>query len=264
MFQSTHPRRVWLILSYLVYVHILFQSTHPRRVWHQYAYDLYAEVKFQSTHPRRVWRLANVTAYQCTARFNPHTHEGCDPPLSSYLICVLRFQSTHPRRVWRTGKIRTSYLNSFNPHTHEGCDCRQLSFWHCPKSFNPHTHEGCDDSIGMQQTFRSVSIHTPTKGVTPLSSYLICVLRFQSTHPRRVWQLANDVDFASQVVSIHTPTKGVTHLLYQQKPHNEVSIHTPTKGVTANLSRKHVTVCFNPHTHEGCDLMFAAVFLYDR
>ena len=35
----------------------------------------------------------------------------------------------------------------------------------------------------------------------------------------------------------------------------KVSIHTPTKGVTCIpdiVSRRHQ--CFNPHTHEGCDL----------
>ena len=34
MFQSTHPRRVWLINSIIPDSAYLFQSTHPRRVWH--------------------------------------------------------------------------------------------------------------------------------------------------------------------------------------------------------------------------------------
>ena len=100
----------------------------------------------------------------------------------------------------------------FNPHTHEGCD----SFRSCPcapdDSFNPHTHEGCDRrqhlrmvrqnrfqsthprrvwrwAASLSASFISVSIHTPTKGVTyqdnkPKGDYF----GFQSTHPRRVWQ----------------------------------------------------------------------------
>ena len=80
-FQSTHPRRVWLI-SRLRFVlnscfnphthagcdqilldskaqQVLFQSTHPRRVWHLLPFLNYADVQFQSTHPRRVWPISN-------------------------------------------------------------------------------------------------------------------------------------------------------------------------------------------------------------
>ena len=34
------------------------------------------------------------------------------------------------------------------------------------KSFNPHTHAGCDERQAVLQQLASVSIHTPTQGVT--------------------------------------------------------------------------------------------------
>ena len=57
-------------------------------------------------------------------------------------------------------------------------------------------------------------------------------------------------------VSIHTPTKGVTLLFHKKIWIFTVSIHTPTKGVTPCTVAAWANVCcFNPHTHEGCDLM---------
>ena len=84
------------------------------------------------------------------------------------------------------------------------------------RRFNPHTHEGCDNHILTNKNIEIVSIHTPTKGVT---EYHVCkgtksfcfnphthegcdliycnlirvVARFQSTHPRRVWQANGDI-----------------------------------------------------------------------
>ena len=59
-----------------------------------------------------------------------------------------------------------------------------------------------------------VSIHTPTKGVTP---------RFNKGS-------------STGGVSIHTPTKGVTKTRHYQTIVLQVSIHTPTKGVTTVAS----------------------------
>ena len=124
-------------------------------------------------------------------RFNPHTHEGCDPSLSSNCL-------TMPR---------------FNPHTHEGCDRWQVSTFSHSTSFNPHTHEGCDSIASFYRERQEVSIHTPTKGVTLLLPYINLLLR--------------------------------------------VSIHTPTKGVTSPSLQSQSRHCsFNPHTHEGCDVLF--------
>ena len=55
---------------------------------------------------------------------------------------------------------------SFNPHTHEGCDTYVPESLKQKNSFNPHTHEGCDAGNTLGTGADSVSIHTPTKGVT--------------------------------------------------------------------------------------------------
>ena len=86
--------------------------------------------------------------------------------------------------------------------------------------------------MDLHAEYTSVSIHTPTKGVT--------------RRPRnyRVWGF----------VSIHTPTKGVTTHFCIVVYFLLVSIHTPTKGVTSLTTLGSIIiVCFNPHTHEGCD-----------
>ena len=186
MFQSTHPRRVWHVIKLVLtgdpsfnphthegcdmlesklyeigYVSIhtptkgvticflnyfrcgMFQSTHPRRVWRQKTKCIHNHFKFQSTHPRRVW-LIFIFGIPHLLRFNPHTHEGCD----------------------RKSKNQKRYHLSFNPHTHEGCDWTSETFLLRLISFNPHTHEGCDDELTQRCYKESVSIHTPTKGVT--------------------------------------------------------------------------------------------------
>ena len=100
------------------------------------------------------------------------------------------------------------------------------------EGFNPHTHEGCDIHVNFFNLYRYVSIHTPTKGVTG----------------------NNPVSPTPEQVSIHTPTKGVTEYKTSFDRYNGVSIHTPTKGVTKSLPPvSGLLVCFNPHTHEGCD-----------
>ena len=119
--------------------------------------------------------------------FNPHTHAGCDYLLLKYLY----------------------YCQSFNPHTHAGCDRNAPLRTPPTVGFNPHTHAGCDKGFTLQLFRRTVSIHTPTQGVT---------------HPDRR-------RFQSVYVSIHTPTQGVTRIIW-------ISIYL---------------ICFNPHTHAGCD-----------
>ena len=166
MFQSTHPRRVWLSIQHLLVVLILFQSTHPRRVWPIIAGVSVGNQLFQSTHPRRVWR-----------------------PRAMRWLRDGRFQSTHPRRVWQRMVYPTSHHHSVSIHTptkgvtHVDIQVRVVCVVsiHTPtkgvthvlladslplESFNPHTHEGCDSGIFRIYRHNIVSIHTPTKGVT--------------------------------------------------------------------------------------------------
>ena len=60
------------------------------------------------------------------------------------------------------------------------------------------------------EAFEKISIHTPTKGATYLSSKL-----------ESIW-----------AISIHTPTKGATDFDLISPRNRHISIHTPTKGAT--------------------------------
>ena len=125
----------------------------------------------------------------------------------------------------------------------------------CKIHFNPHSHEGSDKNSSSYSRLPSISIHTPTKGVTKLHPFLVlCFDIFQSTLPRREWRAAVTGGSQAQGISIHTPTKGVTALstrglqiiqFQSTLPRREwlkngnmvsypkrISIHTPTKGVT--------------------------------
>ena len=78
-----------------------------------------------------------------------------------------------------------------------------------------------------------VSIHTPTKGVTCFTKRFI--------HLR--------------CVSIHTPTKGVTYFsLVDIKTRRFQSTHPRRVWLTLIIWLL-LIICFNPHTHEGCDTL---------
>ena len=78
----------------------------------------------------------------------------------------------------------------------------------------------------------SISIHTPTRGVT-------------------LHALALKV---ATGISIHTPTRGVTQQHIHHRTMIQISIHTPTRGVTFNRCVD-ISHCehFNPHSHKGSD-----------
>ena len=182
----THEGCDWQQSAY-VHASSMFQSTHPRRVWLQELSESRQFSEFQSTHPRRVWQV--VTLYvDGVQSFNPHTHEGCDSthanhrclqnvsihtPTKGVTFCSCSSfwfsnVSIHTPTKGVTGSWFFKHIRwlCFNPHTHEGCDGEFLHRRRIRKGFNPHTHEGCDCN-GEINTWRiKVSIHTPTKGVT--------------------------------------------------------------------------------------------------
>ena len=101
---------------------------------------------------------------------------------------------------------------------------------------------------------QTVSIHTPTKGVTEGYGVLPVHWLVSIHTPTKGVTHQEDVDYNLLRVSIHTPTKGVTYLFVILRLTSVVSIHTPTKGVT--MSARFflaAQISFNPHTHEGCD-----------
>ena len=68
----------------------------------------------------------------------------------------------------------------------------------------------------------TVSIHTPTQGVT---------------HNKLS-------DKQAREVSIHTPTQGVTNEVVNTNLDTQVSIHTPTQGVTASMAQARASMMF--------------------
>ena len=106
--------------------------------------------------------------------------------------------------------------------------------------FNPHTHEGCDPNYGCVTFAINVSIHTPTKGVTAICNWVLAALS----------------------VSIHTPTKGVTFLSkFITIPFRFQSTH-PRRVWHKRNNFDVSMLSFNPHTHEGCDLILKFFIAY--
>ena len=169
---------------------------------------------------------------------------------------------------------KLSDCECFNPHTYMRCD-RMPSFrWHLHICFNPHTYMRCDRAGNSLTTWLTVSIHTPTWGVT-ISSWTISVGKeFQSTHLHEVWRQRSLHIPPTISFNPHTYMRCDKH--YANLPtYNKVSIHTPTWGVTISSwtisvgkefqsthlhevwqSRENsmlIRPCFNPHTYMRCD-----------
>ena len=232
LFQSTHPRRVWLRFRHCLKESLTCFNPHTHAGCdrsgrftlccsmdvsiHTPTQGVTTLAAVNSRNPRvsihtptqgvtqaEVWKVWHRS-------FNPHTHAGCDQVLQHISL---------PYRC-------------FNPHTHAGCDWKHLQDHHASRfqsthprrvwlsinaqltlygSFNPHTHAGCDCWSLSTSFVYYVSIHTPTQGVTLVLRRQRKLYLFQSTHPRRVW-LPNAIRIGRQRYS------------------------------------------FNPHTHAGCDM----------
>ena len=131
--------------------------------------------------------------------------------LSSYMrIIHLLFQSTHLHEVWLIMSISLWAVKCFNPHTYMRCDTQPMNAFRT----------------------KTVSIHTPTWGVTVRIVAIIERYTFQSTHLHEVW-LPNSnqcrIRYGFQSTHLHE----VWHLCWLKiNVISEVSIHTPTWGVT--------------------------------
>ena len=196
---------------------------------------------FQSTHPYRVWRReSNLTSF------------------------TNKFQSTHPYRVWHTSLTFKVIKSSFNPHTHTGCDLK--GYWTyqtekvsihtpiqgvtlyfflecCYFAVSIHTPiQGVTCSVSLLWGASWVSIHTPIQGVTYRGCLLLLLIGlFQSTHPYRVWQ---------------TPCSIFASIRQFQSTH-------PYRVWLMCLPAVIQPLCFNPHTHTGCDFIRLTLFVYD-
>ena len=172
-----------------------------------------------------IWKLSDC---EC---FNPHTYMRCD----------------------RMPSFRWHLHICFNPHTYMRCDPRFFISLLMSRSFNPHTYMRCDRAGNSLTTWLTVSIHTPTWGVT-ISSWTISVGKeFQSTHLHEVWRQRSLHIPPTISFNPHTYMRCDKH--YANLPtYNKVSIHTPTWGVTVVITTGVDPVSFNPHTYMRCDL----------
>ena len=103
--------------------------------------------------------------------------------------------------------------------------------YNSPVSINTPT-KGVTPISSLYKGLFGVSIHTPTKGVTNHVNLSNVCWMFQSTHPRRVW-LDGFQHFATAYLFQSTHPRRVWLLfLLLHLASLFVSIHTPTKGVT--------------------------------
>ena len=167
MFQSTHPRRVWLQFSVYSGDGPVFQSTHPRRVWLRHI-EMIKAIYAVSIHTPTQGVTDIEDDIVCGFNVSIHTPTQGVTRVNLLPILAYQFQSTHPRRVWLVILVLVSRVTGFNPHTHAGCD-EERSSWELktikfqsthprrvwpiknPRKrlcacFNPHTHAGCDGS----------------------------------------------------------------------------------------------------------------------
>ncbi len=120
-FQSTHPRRVWLIYHFLHFrtecfnphthagcddVTVYFSvsakvSIHTPTQGVTQSITSTKLIKIVSIHtPTQGVTLASYSLFWWYTSFNPHTHAGCDIGFLFLILMIYEFQSTHPRRVW--------------------------------------------------------------------------------------------------------------------------------------------------------------------
>ena len=79
-------------------------------------------------------------------------------------------------------------------------------------NFNPHSHAGSDvDLQAIVNMFDTISIHTPTQGVTSsLQKNQLLTQNFNPhSHAGSDFNAVEQLDFFTRI-SIHTPTQGVT------------------------------------------------------
>ena len=166
---------------------ILFQSTHLHEVWLLGRIEL---VRFLCFNPHTYMRCDRSKRSKSSSRMvSIHTPTwGVTVPLLLYLD-IFKFQSTHLHEVWHQCLSEVWHSTLFqSTHLHEVWH-RRYDTVHWIWRFNPHTYMRCDQEkqkkCSKQSKFQSthlhevwqyisrtkvahvsVSIHTPTWGVT--------------------------------------------------------------------------------------------------
>jgi len=125
-----------------------------------------------------------------------------------------------------------------------------------PPNFNPHSRKGSDVFSDYTVCVNiNISIHTPTRGVTPNNKHQCHAPDNFNPHSRKGSDTSVPASSDRALISIHTPARGVTFDTKQFVSEILISIHTPARGVTAAkyLSGTWHTH-FNPHSRKGSDI----------
>ncbi len=168
-FQSTLPRREWL-LRFPFSLHLqIFQSTLPRREWHV-PYIAPAVKSYFNPHSQEGSDLSFLYVSTSFFYFNPHSQEGSDDQINHKIELVTTISIHTPKKGVTTMYVfAPDPLSNFNPHSQEGSDKtivlfflsinqfqstlprREWRTWPTAKQryaidFNPHSQEGSDFS----------------------------------------------------------------------------------------------------------------------
>ena len=143
-----------------------FNPRTPCGVRRQRRCGMPAHASFQSTHPMRGATCKSFSA-ACRCTISIHApHAGCDISKLDGLAGLLRFQSTHPMRGATHATLLQISNCTISIHApHAGCDFTKSAIAGCARNFNPRTPCGVrHDRHG---------------------NWMLCVGKFQSTHPMR-------------------------------------------------------------------------------
>ena len=137
-------------------------------------------------------------------------------------------------------------------------------------NFNPHSHKGSDGNFEQAGYTAEISIHTPTRGVTFLSSEMdvsrtnfnphshkgsdrktvqnLSLQLYFNPHSHKGSDVMDKFKADTLNISIHTPTRGVTGTFSIACKICFISIHTPTRGVTNPEKRINIRQKISIHT----------------
>ena len=141
---------------------------------------------FQSTHLHEVWLFA-VIPKAITDSFNPHTYMRCDCMWSTWNTVLACFNPHTYMRCDLSMNVLSTLYRGFNPHTYMRCDLVWLLENFGGVFQSTHLHEVWQVEWRNQTRTDSVSIHTPTWGVTSPCRTISASWLFQSTHLHEVW-----------------------------------------------------------------------------
>ena len=114
--------------------------------------------------------------------------------------------------------------------------------------FNPHACKRRDNSNSGSSKIQSISIHTPARGVTPVTQSGISARRNFNPHACKRRDNSRALKWLMNRISIHTPARGVTSLGPLAKSFaKNFNPHACKRRDTNPISSAFSLKNFNPH-----------------